>query len=122
MVTSSAAAETAFIGMVRALDESNPRMVAARTAQAIAVAVSTSRSYAAFVAAVTAAESCALLLVEDARDYIPLDRCTVRSMNAVHAAANTAEREPTMETAKLNTVWRVEQALFYSVVWSGFFR
>lgn len=46
-----AAASTAVIGMIRALDEPNPKMVAARTAQAIAVAVSTSRSYAAFVAA-----------------------------------------------------------------------
>lgn len=67
----SAAASRTAIGVVRALDEPDPRMVAARTAQAIAVAVSTSRSYAAFVAAVTAAESAALLLVECNRDGTP---------------------------------------------------
>lgn len=76
--------------MVRALDEPNPRMVAARTAQAIAVAVSTSRSYAAFVAAVTAIESTALLLVEDDRDNSPPDRCRIRATNAIRAAAVTA--------------------------------
>lgn len=85
-----AAASSAVIGMIRALDEPNPRMVAARTAQAIAVAVSTSRSYAAFVAAVTAAEGSALLLIEDDRDYSLPDRWSVRQRNAIYAAVNTA--------------------------------
>jgi hypothetical protein len=76
--------------MIRALDEPNPRMVAARTAQAIAVAVSTSRSYAAFVAAVTAAESSALLLVEDYRDHSSRERCRVRQRNALETATNVA--------------------------------
>lgn len=76
--------------MVRALDEPNPKMVAARTAQAIAVAVSTSRSYAAFVSAVTAVESNALLLVEDDRDNSPIDRCKARAINANRAAVVTA--------------------------------
>jgi hypothetical protein len=84
------AAGTAVIGMIRALDEPNPRMVAARTAQAIAVAVSTSRSYAAFVAAVTAAESSALLLVEECRDHSPPGHCGVRQKNAIYAAADAA--------------------------------
>lgn len=84
------AAQAAAIGMIRALDEPNPRMVAARTAQAIAVAVSTSRSYAAFVAAVTAAESSALLLVEDYRDHSSRERCRVRQRNALETATNVA--------------------------------
>lgn len=89
-----AAASAAVVGMIRALDEPNPRMVAARTAQAIAVAVSTSRSYAAFVAAVTAAESSALLLIEKEkdRDNSPPARWSVRQRqkNAIYAAAVTA--------------------------------
>lgn len=85
-----AAAAAAVIGTARALDESDPKMVAARTAQAIAVAVSTSRSYADFVAAVTAAESCALLLVEETRDKTPPDRCREHTKNAIYAAADTA--------------------------------
>ncbi|KAG6362801.1 hypothetical protein INS49_007895 [Diaporthe citri] len=64
----TAAASSAMICVVRALDEEDRRMVAARTAQAISVAVSTSRSYASFVAAVTAAESTAFLLLESHRD------------------------------------------------------
>lgn len=81
------AAATAVIGMLRSLDESDPSMVAARTAQAIAVAVSTSRSYAAFVAAVTAAESCAYLDAEYSRFEIPHERCDELAKNAVRAAA-----------------------------------
>lgn len=92
--TVRAAASTAVIGMIRALDEPNPRMVAARTARAIAVAVSTSRSYATFVAAVTAAESSALLLIEaekDVNNNLP-GRWSLgqRQKNAIRAAAVTA--------------------------------
>lgn len=82
------AATAALIGMLRSLDESDPSMVAARTAQAIAVAVSTSRSYAAFVAAVTAAESCAYLNAEYNRLEISHERCDKLGKNAVCAAAN----------------------------------
>lgn len=89
-----AAASAAVVGMIRALDEPNPRMVAARTAQAIAVAVSTSRSYAAFVAAVTAAESSALLLIERAKEReagLPHPwSASQRQKNAIYAAAVTA--------------------------------
>lgn len=90
IAAAKAAASAAVIGMIGALDESDPNMVAARTAQAIAVAVSTSRSYGAFVAAVTAAESCALLLAEDTRHGTPLDRCEEHTRNAFHAAVDTA--------------------------------
>lgn len=65
-------------------------MVAARTAEAIAVAVSTSRSYAAFVAAVTAAESSALLLVEDHRDHSSRQRCGDRQRSALRTAIDVA--------------------------------
>lgn len=86
-----AAAAAAIVGMGRAvIDESDPKMIAARTVQAIAVAVSTSCSYAAFVAAVTAAESCALLLVETARDGTPRDRAQEYTGNVIRAAADTA--------------------------------
>lgn len=79
-------------GISRAFDEQDPRMVAARTAQAIAVAVSTSRSYTAVVAAVTAAESFALLSMEDTRYQFPLssDQFKDRSMLAIEIAINTA--------------------------------
>lgn len=81
---------SAVIGVVRALDEQDHRMIAARTAQAIAVAVSTSRSYASFVAAVTAAESTAFLLHEVHRDQEPPGRCRELTRNAIRNAANTA--------------------------------
>lgn len=67
------AASHAVVGVVRALDEPSPRMVAARTTQAITMAVSTSRSYAAFVAAVNAAESAALIISEADRELTPPD-------------------------------------------------
>lgn len=86
----TAAASSAVIGVVRALDEEDCRMVAARTAQAIAVAVSTSRSYASFVAAVTAAESTAFLLLEAHRDQEPYIRRRERAGNAIRTAAHTA--------------------------------
>ncbi|POS69726.1 hypothetical protein DHEL01_v211880 [Diaporthe helianthi] len=92
--TVRAAASTAVIGMIRALDEPNPRMVAARTAQAIAAAVSTSRSYTAFVAAVTAAESSALLLIEAEKDVNSNSPGRLspgqQQKNAIRAAAVTA--------------------------------
>jgi hypothetical protein len=64
-------------------------MVAARTAQAIAIAVSTSRSYTAFLSAVTAAESVALLSMEDSRYQVPFDRLKDRYEHAIDIAANT---------------------------------
>lgn len=84
------AAYSAYVGVCRALDETDRRMVAARTAQAIAVAVSTSRSYAAFVAAVNAAESAGFLSFEADRDQIPYDRARIRAGRAVDTAANAA--------------------------------
>lgn len=59
-----AAATAASIGFIRALDEKNRALVAARAIHGIAVAVSTARSYSAFIAAVTAAETSALLTAE----------------------------------------------------------
>ncbi|KAJ0108460.1 hypothetical protein J7T55_002064 [Diaporthe amygdali] len=88
--TARAAGETAVTGMVRALDEQDPKMVAARTAQAIAVAVSTSRSYTAFIAAVTAVESTARLLAEDSRDNMPLSWYKERAKNSIRTATDTA--------------------------------
>lgn len=90
-VADGAACRT-ITGITRAFDEQDPRMVAARTAQAIAVAVSTSRSYTAVVAAVTAAESFALLSMEDTRYQFPLpsDQYKDRSLLAIEIATNTA--------------------------------
>lgn len=87
-----AAACRTVVGITRAFDERDPRMVAARTAQAIAVAVSTSRSYTAVVSAATAAESFALLAMEDPRYQFPLpsDQLKVRYTNAIAIATNTA--------------------------------
>lgn len=84
------AAEAAVIGMCPSLDESDPSIVAARTAQAIAVAVSTSRSYAAFVAAVTAAESSAYLTAEYARREILYGRCKFIAKRSISDAVDTA--------------------------------
>lgn len=84
------AAAEAAIGVLCALNEQNPRIVATRTAQAIAVAISTSRSYAAFIAAITAAKSSAFLLVEAVRDGHSYERCAVRQRNAIRTAVNTA--------------------------------
>lgn len=66
-------------------------MVAARTAQAIAVAVSTSRSHTAFLAAVTAAESFALLSMEDSlyQADVPDDRLKDRYTQATGIATDT---------------------------------
>ncbi|POS77958.1 hypothetical protein DHEL01_v203644 [Diaporthe helianthi] len=89
-VAADLAGLAAVDGMIRALDETNPRMVAARTAQAISMAVSTSRSYAAFVAAVTAVESSALLLVEGGRDECLDEVGRERQANALSAATNVA--------------------------------
>lgn len=58
--TAEAAAKTAMLGVARAFEQGDPAVVAAHTAHAIAVAVSTSRSYTAFVAATTSAEGAAL--------------------------------------------------------------
>lgn len=79
-------------GINRAFDEQDPRMVAARTAQAIAVAVSTSRSYTAFLAAVTAAETFALLSMEDASYQvdIPSDQLRDRYAQAISIATKTS--------------------------------
>lgn len=85
-----AAAAAAVNGYLRAQDEKDPLMVAARTAKAIAIAASTCGSYGAFVAAVTAVESAALLAVEDARRRAPYGQLRDRTRRAVHAAANTA--------------------------------
>ncbi|KAI7778893.1 hypothetical protein LA080_001584 [Diaporthe eres] len=59
-----AAADSVELGLFRATRESGRAMVAACTLQAVAAAASTSRSYPAFVAAVTYAEMLALIFAE----------------------------------------------------------
>lgn len=86
----TAAAGIAVIGVIRALDEHDHKMIAARAIRAIAVAVSTSRSYAAFVAATTAAESAALINLEGCRDKETVSRVEERVRDAIYAAADTA--------------------------------
>lgn len=76
--TSVSAIFAAVDGVALAMREKNNAMVAARSIQAIATAVSTSRSYAAFVAAITAAEFQALIVADDIRrssdpDFAPSD-------------------------------------------------
>lgn len=88
--SADAAARTATIGVSRACRESDPVIAAAHTAKAIAVAVSTSRSYADFVAATTAAESAALLIAEAHRDNIPSARHRQRVRNAINSAVESA--------------------------------
>lgn len=85
-----AAAAIAVIGMVRALDEHDRKMIAARAIRAVAVAVSTSRSYAAFVAATTAAESAALICLEADRDNEAHSRVRQRIRHSGNRAAETA--------------------------------
>lgn len=76
--TSISAIFAAVDGVALAMREKNNAMVAARSIQAIATAVFTSRSYAAFVAAITAAEFQALIVADDIRrsydpDFVPSD-------------------------------------------------
>lgn len=65
--TSVSAIFAAVDGVALAMRETDNAMVVARSIQAIATAVSTSRSYAAFVAAITAAEFQALIVADDIR-------------------------------------------------------
>lgn len=85
-----AAAESAVNGYVRALEEKDPRMVAARIAEAIAVAASTWRTHAGFVAAVTAVESAALLYVEVKRTKAPSGQLKALTKHAINAAVDAA--------------------------------
>lgn len=58
------AGTTAFPGLAIARDETHPYMIIARTAQAIAIAASTSQSHAVLLAAVNTMESLAILCYE----------------------------------------------------------
>ncbi|KAK7699369.1 hypothetical protein SLS64_011665 [Diaporthe eres] len=98
-----AAVVTAVYGLRRALAERDPAMVAAQAIRAIALAVSTSRSYSACIAATTAAEFQALRVVEESRrpDFVsdPYPRILRRNVvgvasDAVRAADATAYDEP----------------------------
>lgn len=60
----NAAAHCATLGMLHALAGGRPEVVAVRAVKAMAVAMSTSQSYAAFVAAAAAAESVASIYAE----------------------------------------------------------
>ncbi|KAG8165391.1 hypothetical protein KVR01_005666 [Diaporthe batatas] len=88
--TAAAAAASAINGYVRALEEEDPKMVAARTAQAIAVAASTSRTRAGYVAAATAVESIALLHVEDCRIRAQHGQVGMRTKHAINVAVDAA--------------------------------
>lgn len=96
-----AAIATAISGVCDAWEDPNPRMIAARAINAVAVAaaVSTSHSYLAFVAAATAAESIALLEVEYERGDVPEDLHEERIDNAIYAAADTAMEAAASSTA-----------------------
>lgn len=61
----NAAANCATLGMLYALAGRRPEVVAVRAVRAMAVAISTSRSYAAFIAAAAAAESIASICAKD---------------------------------------------------------
>lgn len=122
-----AAACSTVAGITRAFDERDPRMVAARTAQAIAVAVSTTCSHTALVAAVTAAETFALLAMEDPHYQFPLpsDQYRDRSRRAVDIATNTAVAGklgfPSTSRAYLNAVafimvsWALVTVLWWAI-------
>lgn len=88
--TAKAAAKTAMLGVARASEQSDPAVVAAHTAHAIAIAVSTSRSYTAFVAATTSAESAALIIGECNRGQVSKARTTQRAKDAIQRAAELA--------------------------------
>lgn len=94
--TIRAAVETATEGVLRATSQKDQPMAAACAVRAIALAVSTSQSYTAFVAAATAAEFEALLCAEDDRrpdsdSYLyPRGRYT-NIMNAAFEAVRTAD-------------------------------
>ncbi|POS69776.1 hypothetical protein DHEL01_v211831 [Diaporthe helianthi] len=88
--TAEAAAKTALRGTGLAFEQTDPAVVAAHTAYAIAVAVSTSRSYTSFVAATTAAESAALIVAEGHRHHLSEDVKFQRAKNAIRRAAEHA--------------------------------
>lgn len=91
--TCNNAAYTATLGMCWTCIEPRREMVAARTIQAISVAVSTSRSYAAFIAAITAAESIALIYAEapvPSVDDLPDRNIIRRQKNAYNKALDAA--------------------------------
>ncbi|KAI3400771.1 hypothetical protein diail_1980 [Diaporthe ilicicola] len=88
--TAEAAASTAVLGIAQVFVQTERSLVAAHTARAIAIAVSTSRSYTAFVAATTAAESAAMIVAECDRYNTPDARKTQRARNAIRHAAEAA--------------------------------
>lgn len=69
---SSGAAKAALVGLIHAVQEDDPREVALLTVRAIATAVSTSRSYGAFVAATTTLEKGAFALQAAELDHTRL--------------------------------------------------
>lgn len=88
--TAQAAAKTAMLGVGRAMGQTDPAVAAAHTAHAIAVAVSTSRSYTAFVAATTSAESGALIAGECNRGQVSAACTRQRAKDAIQRAAELA--------------------------------
>lgn len=100
--TAKAAAKTAMLGTGRALSQSDPAVVAAHTAHAIAIAVSTSRSYIAFVAATTSAESAALIAGECNRGQVSRARTRQRAEDAIQRAAELAVAADAGNTATVS--------------------
>ncbi|KAL1858193.1 hypothetical protein Daus18300_010075 [Diaporthe australafricana] len=97
------------MGMYCALIEPHREMMAARTIQAISVAVSTSRSYAAFIAAVTAAESIALIYAEGpvpcVEDLPAPDRTVIRRQKNAYDKALEAAIAADAETDAAPNAW-----------------
>ena len=90
--TAEAAARNAIVGIGSSFEycHHDPALMAAHVARAIAVAVSTSGSHTAFVAAAHAAESTALILHEAHRDKSSKARFKARVGNAIHSAVEFA--------------------------------
>lgn len=91
-LAADAAAYCATLGMLHALAGERPEVVAVRAVRAMTVAISTSRSYAAFIAAATAAESVASICAEDpvgCGDWPP-ELVAHRVRNDAHNALETA--------------------------------
>lgn len=86
-----AAANCATLGMLHALAGDQPETIAIRAVRAMAVAISTSPSYAAFIAAAAAAESVASVCAEDraSRGNWPPDLVARRVLRDYNDALDT---------------------------------
>lgn len=104
------AAVSAVNGYVRALEEKDPRMVAARIAEAIATAASTCRTHAGFVAAVTAVESAALLYLENKRLHASSAQLEALTKHAINVAVDAALAANDDSTASAPPPYNIQDA------------